>query len=625
MTLSTVHCEVIHRDVPSTMMRDRSTNTIRIGLGALFVVTLAVYGRILVYDAIPSWDDALYLFERPEVRHWWRATWRQRLLTPEIGYPLPVPTFVYAHLRMIDSELYPHFVHALSLGLHLLNMGLVFALVRRWHRGSMALVVTALWGLHPVGVEAVAWATNLKTVLAATCMLGSMLVWEAFLQSRDSPASPPWFVWTSVIGLFVLGLGCRPDVAVLPVLLALQTARQWGWNRPSRGTVCVVAGLVALGIGYVLLADRGHDELVQRATQAESGWMVRAIRIVRALELSARHLLVPLELHPGYFISGDPSLLSAIPGTLIVVLSTGLVYLLARREAWAVLFGLGLAFVWYLPFSNIVFLPRWTADTYLYLTGIGVVLALVVAMRRLIARGSEGTVSSRAARTSIGLVVVIASGLSVLTFQQTGRWQNGKTLWAPVIEYQPGVYRPYKIVAWEYAHNEQWEEAAEVLEEGLPLFRSSRAYPFFLPEVLEEVEQPRRATELATEAVLREASPRDEHYKVFLEVLARQERPLPENEELQQALERAVAIYSQHETWMTHRDLRLTIADYLSKQDEFDLTRPFILREFETDSPHCFAWRVVRRFPRPRREMLGAPSPPRRCLDASSDPSGEQP
>lgn len=593
-------------------MSHRQSTTIRIGLGLLVVAVLVVYGRLVFYDAIPSWDDGLYLFQRPEVRDWWGATWRQRLLTPELGYALPVPTVVYAHLRLLGGELYPHLVHGLQVVLHLGNVLLVFGLVQRWHDEAIALAVATLWGLHPIDVETVAWLTNLKTVGATSSLLGSMLIWERFLQSAEASEPPPWHVWLPIALLFMLGLGSRPDAAILPLLLALQTVRSRGWRAPPIEIGALLGGLLAVGVVYVPFADGAHDQVVHRSAVAEGGLSNHVVRIFRALEISCRNFLVPIDLHPGYFLPGDPTWLDALPGAAIACSLAALTVVLARQHDWSLLFAIGVAALCYAPFSNIVFLPRLTADTYLYMPGIGTTLALVLGATRLASRLGEPL--PRLQRAHVVAVVIVAVLLAGATFRQTGRWQNARTLWEPVVREQPRVPRSYRIVGWYYAQQQQWEQSAEILEAGLPMFRRNRSYPFFLPEVLEQIGEPERAAELALEALNREAHPRPVHEKVLLEVLARNDLPLPESPDVRELVGRALETYVERDDWMADRDNRLAIADYATRYPPLaSFAVPLLAREFRISHPHCFAWKALKRLPTEARASLPSRPLPDRC------------
>src|SRR5699024_3484390 len=152
------------------------------------------------FGFFPVWDDSLYLLNRLAVTDWPAASWTQRILTPELGYPVPLPTLLYYLFRQLPPAWVVPAVHLLSLGFHLVNVLLLYQIAARW-RGAPgrkadkpvglsnkscggcapAFFAALLWAMHPFLVESVAWATNLKVVTLSTFLLGALAVWERHL------------------------------------------------------------------------------------------------------------------------------------------------------------------------------------------------------------------------------------------------------------------------------------------------------------------------------------------------------------------------------------------------------------------------------------------------------------
>ena len=76
-----------------------------------------------------------------------------------------------------------------------------------------AYLAAAIFALHPVHVESVAWITEQKNTLSAVFYLAAMLVYLRFDQTRKTP----WYCWA--LGLFVLGLLSKTVTATLPAAL----------------------------------------------------------------------------------------------------------------------------------------------------------------------------------------------------------------------------------------------------------------------------------------------------------------------------------------------------------------------------------------------------------------------
>jgi tetratricopeptide (TPR) repeat protein len=120
---------------------------------------------------------------------------------------------------MLDVDLFglePSGHHAMSLGLHALSTALVFALMRRFGiaRGPSAFAA-ALFGVHPLRVESVAWAAERKDVLSMALGLLTLL---AYVRYAEAPSARRM---ASVTGLLLLGLMAKPMLVTLPFVLLL--------------------------------------------------------------------------------------------------------------------------------------------------------------------------------------------------------------------------------------------------------------------------------------------------------------------------------------------------------------------------------------------------------------------
>jgi hypothetical protein len=583
-------------------------------LTLLVVVVAAVYARSVGFGQLYGFDDQTYLFNRPEVEHWWAATWWQRLTTPSTGYGIPVPTFIYAHLRWLFPDLYVHTVHALSVVLHTLNVVLVFALTRRWSTPRVALVVAAIWGLHPVQVESVAWATNVKNLLYAGGILGAVLVWDRYLVDRGDGMSHRRAAGLVTV-LYFIALGSRPEAVSMPLFLAVATlARNRDWR--ALAELRFVAGIqVLVAAVYLPTALAGQAAVVDGLGSASIG--ARLLRIAAAFQVSVSHLAFPFGLDPAYYLRPETATLRGVTGGVAIVATLLVGVGLFVRRRWQLLAGFAFAAVAYLPYSQIYRIPRLTADTYLYLPSIGAIFAAVVAARQLVGRRLPAD-AGRARRAIVAAAIGVAAILGVATHTQLGRWRNPVTLWKPVLADEPRVWRPYTHLAEGYMKRGDWEQAAGVLEAGLPIFRKSAFYPEFMPMVVERVGHPRKAWELAVEALRRDRSPEPFHYQVYLGLLVRHDLALPDDKQLDELTRRAVEVMADQEDWMGKRRMRLPVASYFVRRGRPELASPFVRRELQAQRPHCVVWRLVGRSAE-LRDQIDLPERPARCREGASD------
>ncbi|HWR97914.1 MAG TPA: glycosyltransferase family 39 protein, partial [Candidatus Methanoperedens sp.] len=121
--------------------------------------------------------------------------------------------------HMTDVSLFglnPGPPHLMNVALHLLNTLLIFALLRRL-TGALwpSAFVAALFGVHPLHVESVAWISERKDVLSALFWLLATAAYVKYLSRRSVPR------YLLVFLLFVLGFAAKPMVVTLPVALLL--------------------------------------------------------------------------------------------------------------------------------------------------------------------------------------------------------------------------------------------------------------------------------------------------------------------------------------------------------------------------------------------------------------------
>lgn len=183
----------------------------------LFLVlsTLIVYWQIINHDFI-SFDDDKYVTENHRVKNGLNLNnfiWAFKSSQNSNWHPL---TWLS---HMLDVQLYgmnpgPH--HMTSLLFHILNSLLLFAVFKRmtgkiWQSGFVA----AMFALHPLHVESVAWVAERKDVLST--FFGMLTLWS-YARYSEYPKMTRYF---PVIGFFSLGLMAKPMLVTLPFILLL--------------------------------------------------------------------------------------------------------------------------------------------------------------------------------------------------------------------------------------------------------------------------------------------------------------------------------------------------------------------------------------------------------------------
>lgn len=378
---------------------------------ALAPLLLAVIGFAGSLDnGFTNWDDALFLLANPLTERPLEDGVTGLLLTESIGYSIPLTVLLYAGERAVFG-LSPAGFHAVSLLLHLGVIALVMVLARRLGaRWAGAAVAAALFAVHPVVVEPVAWVVGQKDLLAAGLLLAALVVRAGERGDRGLPAA-------AVAVLAIASLAAKPNTVAAPLLiLGIDALR--GRRLAAGGNLAVYAATAAMAIAATALALVGHGDNVEDPVAnlggrslAEAGW---------AFTVALRNLVAPVELTARYFPPGSIGV-GAVAGFLAAALAAAAavaVWLRGRRRALA--FGIAAALLAYAPTSGLIPLTRGLADSYLYLP-----LALLVA-------GAAGTFDRAIdARPRVAAVIAVAV-LAVLvarTRSQVEVWRDAPALW----------------------------------------------------------------------------------------------------------------------------------------------------------------------------------------------------
>ena len=182
---------------------------------ALAAAVLAVYSPVVGFDFV-NLDDPLYVYENPHVRGGITPEgirWAFMNLDANFWHPL---TWLS---HMLDWHLFGPAAsghHATSLLLHIANTLLLFlALSRLTGRLRESAAVAALFALHPLHVESVAWISERKDVLSTFFFMLTLLAYPRYVENRSAGRA------LAVVIPYVLGLMAKPMLVTVPFVLLL--------------------------------------------------------------------------------------------------------------------------------------------------------------------------------------------------------------------------------------------------------------------------------------------------------------------------------------------------------------------------------------------------------------------
>ncbi len=395
----------------------------------LAAITFAVFGQTVHHEFI-FYDDNEYVFENPMVAQGLTVkgvVWAFTRVHSSNWHPLSWLS------HMLDCQLYglnPAGHHLSNVLLHTATVIALF-LVLRQMTGAFwrSAFVAAVFAIHPLRVESVAWVAERKDVLSG---LFFMLTVGAYVRY----ARCPWSLrrYGLVLLLFAMGLMCKPMLVTLPLVLLLLD--YWPLNRwQADGPSLRLAGR--------LVSRRVVFEKLPLLALSAAGCIVTLLAQTKAMHLNESfsmplrlaNALVTCMIYLGQMVwpaglavfypypqNGLPPWEVGLAGLLLAGISA-VAFRQRRKQPWLLM-----GWLWYLvmllPVVGIIQVGEQAhADRYTYLPQIGIYMAVTW----MAAGWGANRHAGRAAFG--GLMAAVLAVLMVCAWKQTTYWANGVTLW----------------------------------------------------------------------------------------------------------------------------------------------------------------------------------------------------
>jgi tetratricopeptide (TPR) repeat protein len=381
----------------------------------LAAMTFAVFGQTLAHQFI-NYDDDVYVYENPVVIRGLTLkgiVWAFTTTHASNWHPL---TWLS---HMLDCQLYglrPGGHHLTSVILHTATVIALF-LVLREMTGALwrSAFVAALFAIHPLRVESVAWVAERKDVLSGLFFMLTMGAYVRYVRR-------PWSLvrYGLVMLLFALGLMCKPMLVTAPLVLLLLD--YWPLQRVESEKLSALL-LEKLPLLALSAASCVATLLAQNSAIQSVEIFSLPVRLVTAL-LACKTYLLQMIYPAGLAVfypfphNGLPVWEATLDGTLMAGLSAA-AWWQRRKQPWLLA-----GWIWYLvmllPVVGIIQVGGQAhADRYTYLPQIGI----YVAVTWLVAEWGLSRVALG------GLMAGVLALFMVCAWQQTAYWQNSETLW----------------------------------------------------------------------------------------------------------------------------------------------------------------------------------------------------
>jgi protein O-mannosyl-transferase len=373
------------------------------------------------------------------------------------------------HGLRVESALWglnPTGYHIVNLALHLINALLVWALLARLRVPGAALA-GAIFALHPVQVESVAWITERKNVLMGLFFLSTLWCWIRFI---DIPSRLRWMFYLLALVFYALALFSKTTACTLPAALLLICALRG--ERINLRCLGQVAPFFVFGLAMGAVTvwwERFHNGT--RGALFSMGPIQRLLVASHAVWFYVGRLAWPAQLtfiYPRWNLERP----SAYLWVLATLLALGLIYLLRKRLGRGVLIALIFFVATLSPLLGLIMLYtfRYTfvADHYQYLASIGPI-ALASAGIALVAK-------KRAPLRIVGwtTATLLLGILATLTWKQARMYSDIETLWRTTIQRSPESWMAYNNLGINFTEQGRVPEAIEAYRKTVAL---APAYP----------------------------------------------------------------------------------------------------------------------------------------------------
>ncbi len=446
------------RGTPTGCMKSRTLPIL-----LLVAATCAVYGRILGHGFIFNWDDNRYVIDNPAIRGFSWSHLRELFTTCYVGNYAPVQMLSYLLDYRIWGLAAGGFLFT-NILIHLANGLLFYRLLLRWYADrGLALAAAALFLLHPVQVESVAWVSQRKNLLA---MLLFLLAWGWYCRYREAREGAGRRPYAASVVAFGASLLAKSVTVILPLVLFLHDLSFPGAGRRLRVKdklpYLVLAGAVGALTVYVQRAEFGGG----RAGFPGGGPLATFCTMLTVFCRYLGMVVWPVGLSAVYAppIHQGPDRTVLLAALLLCGVGTA-GWLLSRRDRrlgfWTAFFFVGL-----LPVSQIVPLVTLMNDRYLYFPMLGAAAlfgAGIAALRERFGR-----------YPALAAAVVPLLFLALLGSERAAVWHDPLALWSDAVAKSPTASYAWSSLAEVYFRDLRVTEAVSAYEKSLALDPQNR-------------------------------------------------------------------------------------------------------------------------------------------------------
>lgn len=420
----------------------------------LIALTIAAYGQVFSAGFIEAFDDEAFVTRNTVVLQGltrYGVEWSLSTFMTGNWHPLTW----WSH--MADVSLFglnPAGHHSTSLFLHCLNaLLLYYFLLRTTGSCGKSFLVAALFALHPLHVESVAWIAERKDLLCTAFGLSALHLYVSYVHTRQRG------FYLAMFALFCLSLMSKPMLVTFPFLLLLldywplRRFREQSWRSLMREKIPLLVPALILSL-VTVAAQQSVGATVDRAL------LSRICAVFDGYLVYLKKLFIPVDLASFYPYSPVSPARALLAALLLSAISL-CVWQYRHRFPWLVT-----GWLWFLGLlvPVIGFISVGTqayADRYTYLPAVGVCIMVVWSVDELF---PEAVFPSWARKL---LATVLIGACMLLTWKQVGFWQDGFSLYGRELAVVKGNWHAHFNLGSMLVDRQRYDEGIAHYQEAL--------------------------------------------------------------------------------------------------------------------------------------------------------------
>ncbi|MEN6385222.1 MAG: tetratricopeptide repeat protein [Phycisphaerales bacterium] len=441
---------------------------------ALAIITFIAYEPVL-HNSFITFDDDTYIYSNPNIKTGLsleNVIWAFTSIHANNYHPLTSIS------HMLDCEIYNlnaagH--HLTNLIFHIFNTSLLFyVLTKMTKRMWASAFVAALFALHPLHVESVAWASERKDVLCTFFWLLTMLVYWYYAQRQSLRR------YILTLGVFTLGALSKPMIVTLPCVLLLMD--YWPLDRfkkvkiPRMVLEKIPFLLISATISVITLSVQGKMGLVKDIARYPFGW--RLENAIMSYFTYLEKMFWPFNLavfypHP----KGTILLWQTLAALAILVAITIFVVWKIRQRPY-----MAVGWFWFVgtlvPVIGLcqVGMQAW-ANRYTYIPYTGLFIAITWLLADAIAKlNIKKTVCA-------GFAGVLLFGLGLKTYVEAMYWQNNLTLYSHAAKVVKDNWWAYGFLGVALGVQGEYDEADKMLSKSIEIYPDNATIYYELAKI----------------------------------------------------------------------------------------------------------------------------------------------